>query len=350
MEATEMMDRIIPYATDYLTNYSQFALKEWGGNAYQASPNYIDWLYQANPLRTMSTDFLIVISKENVVVGCIHKLRMSWLFGQQQIEMPTIHNLVVAESHRARFGLPLILRALRADEYGIVPGTAPPQSEIFEKLKCQSIPVTWHRKVLKPFTGSARILLQKLGKKFSPNFLSPMLQLNLSNNVHITTQPSETLLAQVAKVLMQRAQQHHLVPFWDAKQLAWRFFHAKGPTHALIYQTTAHAELDFIIVSLGPRHQLTVARIVELAISQTNHFSILVRTAERFAKQYGAHVFLAYIPQSNIDHLFAEQGWRKINPVPAKTFFYQRSKGICFDSYCMSAGTIDYGFEATRPL
>jgi len=342
--------KIIPYVDDYWNSYHEFAKSEWGVNSYQAQKNYVRWLYDENPSpNKLPTDFLIVVSTQNRVVGCIHKLRMPWIFQSNSIEIPTIHNLVVDREHRGHYGLPLILKSLRADEYGIVPGTAPPLSGIFDKLKCQPIIVHWHRKVLRPFTGIMQLVMQKLLKKCNYSYFVP--EINFQNNSHfnITTQPPPDILLKIANTLNKRTNINEVHSFWNESWLKWRFFHEIGPKHLLIYKTiNGTDDIDFMIISLGPRHGLNVARLVEFSVTNRDTFITLLSQAENYAKKARAHVFLAYIPETNTKNVILTSRWKKIHPSPANTYFYHRNKECYFDRYIMSASTVDCGFEAIR--
>ena len=77
MDIAQQPARIISYSKNYWESYSEFARYAWGNNCYQATSQYINWLYEECPSFDKNpTDFLIAVNSSDKVVGCIHKLRI----------------------------------------------------------------------------------------------------------------------------------------------------------------------------------------------------------------------------------------------------------------------------------
>lgn len=323
-----MNAHVIPYSANYEQAYLDFAKISWGQDSYQSTFVYLRWLYSENPsLHKKEGDFLLVITENQKVVGCIHKLRMPWISEGVPIEIPAVHNLIVDEQYRGSYALPLIFKSFHDDEHVLIPGATPPVSTIYERLKSQLVHVQHYRKILRPVSA----VIQKVFKIKKSARLPYYV-------------PSEALLVRMVKALKRRALKGLSVD-WTLEFVRWRFFHELGPRHFLVYRELQDDEIDFMIVSLGSRHGLNVARIIESVIKDKKNAYSLMAEAEAIAKKQGAHVFFGYGFEKSSEYLMDLSGWRKINN-PAKTYFYHRNKANHFASFHVSMSCADFGFEA----
>lgn len=322
---------ITPYSPKFNEAYFNFAKKAWGKNSYQSTPSYIKWLYYENPsLHKKEKDFLLIVTKNKNVVGCIHKLRMSWISEGVHIEIPAVHNLYVDEQYRGSHALPLMLESFNDDEQVLIPGAIPPVSTIYEKLKSQVVYIQHYRKILRPING----IIQKI-TKIKKNAVLPYYV------------PSEKILNCIIKTVAKRAALQGISVDWNVELLRWRFFHDLGPRHFMVYRELPNDEIDFMIVSLGPRRGLNVARIIECSIQNEKNAYLLTTEAEVIAKEQGAHVFFAYGFDKDGEYLMNMRRWRKIDN-SSKTYFYHKNKNNCFARHYISMSCTDFGFEAIK--
>ena len=104
------------FETKYFLSYKRFARQQFGMNCYQASDNYINWLYQENPCaKSDYKDFIIGVLKGQKVIGCHHKMRLEWKVGERIIEIPTLADLMLCKKHLHGTGLIAIMIALKCE-------------------------------------------------------------------------------------------------------------------------------------------------------------------------------------------------------------------------------------------
>ena len=145
----------VPFENRYIYKYQRFAENCYGPKSYQVKQNYIDWLYNENPLSLGMEDFLIGVSEvQNHVVGCIHKMRFRWNYQGQLIDLPALHNLMVDKDFRHGIGFMLVMASVANEEHALIPGVEQPFSEFYKKLKYQRVTANWYRKLLKPIRGT----------------------------------------------------------------------------------------------------------------------------------------------------------------------------------------------------
>lgn len=101
-----------PLSAERRGAYLRFAAAMFGERAYQASQQYLDWLYAASPLSRGWTDCRLAVMGEEVV-ACIHTMRMRWRHGADTIICPSIHNTMVHPAHRSGAGGLLIAQSFR---------------------------------------------------------------------------------------------------------------------------------------------------------------------------------------------------------------------------------------------
>ena len=96
---------LVPYKGHFFKNYQSFAAKNWGQDTYKGYKAYLDWLYKENPsTQKKDTDFLVLTSNNEDVLGVIHKMHVPWMVNGQEIEIPAIHNLLVEKKYQAGHG------------------------------------------------------------------------------------------------------------------------------------------------------------------------------------------------------------------------------------------------------
>ncbi|MDR1453311.1 MAG: hypothetical protein LBJ25_04990 [Candidatus Margulisbacteria bacterium] len=301
------MVKIIPYSGEYLHSYQDFARRNWGGHCYQQTEKYLRWLYEENPCAGREKSFLIVIEPQsNQVVGAIHKMRLPWLIDGQKVPGSSIHNLLVDKNYRQGSGLLLIAASLNGETQVLCPGVLPPLSAAYKMLCCQEIDALWFRKIIfPPWKKNVR--------------------------ARILTEPSAAQIAEMAAALNQRSGGHVL---WDSEIFRWRFL--QGPKHVFLGADAA----NFLILSVGQRKGLTVARIIDGRITDQN--STLWQDALDTVRSLGAVVLLGYTADENLRKYFLT----KIKPRAEHplVFFYHRDKKNQTLNFSAAAG--DFGLES----
>ncbi|MDR1323906.1 MAG: hypothetical protein LBK68_05660 [Candidatus Margulisbacteria bacterium] len=301
------MVKIIPYSGTYLKSYQDFARRGWGKNCYQQTEKYLNWLYQENPYADKEKPFWLVIEPQNnMVVGVMHKMCLPWLIAGQKIIASSIHNLLVAKDYRQGSGLMLIAAALKDTAHAFCPGVWPPLSDAYKMLRCQEIDALWFRKIIWP-----------LGRK--------------TTTARKLDRPDSAQIAAMVKTLNAKSGGHVL---WDAEIFNWRFL--QGPKHIFLWEDAA----NFLILSIGQRKGLTVARIIDGHIENEN--STLWPDALNAARSLRAAVLLGYTADKNLQKYFLT----KIKPSVKHplVFFYHKDKKAREMNFNAAAG--DFGLES----
>jgi len=351
----------VGYEGKYQASYAQFAKDQFGVNSYQASENYIEWLYEKNPAGAdRSRDFIIGVFEncdtgEQEVVGCIHKMKLPWnVHGSTQM-VPAIHNLMVAAEHRSGLGVMLIIASFKDAQHALIPSTDGRLAAAYQKLGCQKIKTAWFRKVLRPIHGCLQMGLHKIlnqtatAKHFSSS--EGDIQGEFGLETRFTSKPSTLFLEQIASALNKPAeceeedQNDKATPVWTADLVHWRFFHSLGPKHLFVYKTAGENFADFAILSLGPRRGLNVARVIAARANSQNGFIDVIKAASKISKRFGAHVLLTFCADPELIPIFRQSGWSEVSE-PASTFIYHKKKKELFSSCAFMGSAGDFGFEA----
>lgn len=333
----------------YLRPYTEFAEEAWGKSCYQSSSKYLNWLYKENPCRKSSEEDLILGIDEGKVVGCIHKTGWMWKNKDQTKYIPTIHNLMVAEKYRKGwFGIKLLKLSVSGEKHALVPGVAKNQASLWKFLKCQQVDSCWYRKILAPIKGAFYLSLKKL---FNYNVPNSFFTLSRFQNkkfpddpVKVTLEPDELIIQKIISQLNKNPSAT-LSTYWTLELFRWRFFHPLGPKHLLIYKDSEYAIEDFLILSLGPRRGLNVARIVEFEASSSQALKHLMQVAERIIKVFGGHILLIFCASRKLNERLQESNLKPIRDSP-NTYFYHKNSDALFHSVQFNGSAGDFGFEA----
>ncbi len=347
--------RWVPFAERFRRNYIAFARRNFGADAYQANPLYWQWLYQENKLAKPDWgDFLLGVREDDDVIACIHKMRIPWRINGEVTQVPALHNLMADVEHRSGIGLMLILSSFTGDEHALIPGVTPPVSDIYEKLKCQRADSAWYRKMLRPVGGGLATGWRMVsGHGATPRRFESACRERLvfrDAACRCTLCPEKELSQRVVAAMNRLGEGVEAAPVWDEDLFQWRFFHPFGPRHLLIYLDDDRGEeVDFIILSLGPRKGLNVARIIDMRASCQQRMRILIDAARRAAIKSGGHAILIFNANRHINGWLKQLGWKGDAKTEAKTFIFHGRKKRIFQtiSFCASAG--DFGFEAIPP-
>ena len=330
---------IRPMRSDDLGSYRGFCEALFGRDAYQGRSTYLDWLYEDNPVGRGLDDCLVATEPLGAIVGCIHRLRLPWRIDDRVAIIPSLHNLMIAEAFRGGAGFFMLTRAVKGESHALIPGVTGPLAQAYERMGYQRLDTRWYRRVVRKDRAVAQTLLHRLGRSRSGRLRSERIARSTSGLV-VTASPDDATAADVAAALNKNAASGIGVAHvdWSAELVHWRFFAPRGPRHVL-----ARDLLDgsFAIVSVGPRHGVTVARI--LAWSPIVLSSGFLARLGRMAVGLGASVLLAYDARPNGAETLSIAGLRPMGS-PPMSFLYARDKRPL--SIDLDGGGTDLGFEA----
>jgi len=340
--------RWAPFEEKYWRAYLQFARQQFGESAYQASERYLCWLYKENPSKGENySDFIIGMTKENEIIACIHKMRITWKVNGSNVDIPAIHNLMVTKEYRTGVGLMLIMAAFSGEEHALIPGTAMPVSALYQKLRCQKIDACWYRKVLTPIKGALSLGLHKtFGYRVTDRYFEFINSrvLNINSSYKITTAPNHSLMRKLVDG-MNVISHAQAFPYWSVEQFHWRFFHPMGPRHVAIFQDSQESISNFMILSLGPRKGLNVGRVIAMGASSKENLAFLFKVSESIIKDLGGHVFLIFCGDSKMNNMMGSLKWGRFARPGADSFIFHKNRRP-FRSIAFGAAAGDHGFEA----
>jgi hypothetical protein len=320
--------------------YRAFCQREFGPT-HQGREGYLRWLYEDNPAGRGIGDALVAMGPSGDVIGCIHRLRLPWRVDDQAEVIPSLHNLMVAEAHRGGLGFFLLMAAVKGETHAIVPGVEGRLQEAYVRMRYQRLPSRWYRRVVDPARFGMQAVLHRVGRpepapRVPPNLSSAM------DGFELTTSPDDRAVADVATALVANARASgadaaaHVD--WTPELVAWRFFSARGPRHVLARDVAAGT---LAILSIGPRHGITVARL--MAWSPTALSADVLSRLAAIAKRLGAAALLAFEVRPGGASGMAAAGWQPRTAAPG-SFLYSRGRAIL--EVDLDGGGTDQGFEA----
>lgn len=332
------MIRIAPLMAVSSAALQNYHAAAFDASSYQASERYMHWLYAANPF-DKSPAGLVLLSEETIV-GVIHVMVLP---GRAQTEALVIHslqNLIVDEEFRAGTGQLLVKKALREADIGVFPGVAEPLARTYRVMRYAETKSFWGRRMLDPKGVALGLLLERLGWSRASLGLERRLRLAPEKErLIISADPTDDRCNQIAKALIARDCNFSTVRIdWSPELIRWRFFSPDGPRHVLIEEVELPDQ--FCIVSLGMRHNVHVARIVEMSALIDDCFLKRVIVQLRRMK---AELLLTYTCAKATAEMYAAAGIRPIARAPTS---FVTNKRRDRDAFHLTAGATDFGFEA----
>jgi hypothetical protein len=339
---------IVPYSEGMFNAYAAFATRAWGTGCYQATRNYIEWLYQANPSGTPRTDDFLVGRNGETIVGCIHKMRLVWQSSSALVEVPALHNWMVDAQFRTGVGLLLLNKAMRSDAHAFISSAAGELATIYRKLKCQEIQACWYRRILLPMQAVVRYSLNRFaGAQANLDIINKLQSLTGTSqfsSVRVTTAPIASELEQMVAALATDSALS-CRPYWTAESFRWRFFHPQGPWHiCLCFPGTGRIEA-FVIIAVGVHKGLPVARLVEACFDLPERVKHMLKLTCILLKKLGVPLFLIYTAHPQINVWLQQAGWSP-RPEAQPSFFYHTPGKPAFAGVAFNASAADFGFEA----
>jgi hypothetical protein len=329
---------IRPLGSDDRLTYRRFCQTMFGRDSYQARSTYLDWLYNDNPTGRGLDDCLIATEPSGAVVGCIHRLRLPWLVDGRHVDIPSLHNLMIAEAFRGGAGFFMLMRAVKGESHALIPGVTGNLAEAYVRMGYQRVNTRWYRRVLRVDRAVAQMLLHRLrGRGDRPR---GKLAAPSADGLAVSVGPDDATAAEIAAALNANAgsDPHVAHVDWSRELVQWRFFATRGPRHLFARD---EGDGSFAIVSVGPRHGVTVARLV--AWSPVALRSRFLQRLGRMAADLGASVLLAYDARPAGAQTLATGGIAPMRSAPM-SFLYARDKQpLTID---LDGGGTDLGFEA----
>ncbi len=312
-------------------SYQKFVQRNFGKNAYQASSEYINWLYFKNPNGRGYSDFLVVLDFHKDVVGCVHKIRYEIrnLDKNINVSCATIHNLMVDFEHRNGVGFLLLRDLLKKEKSFLVPGVVGKLSDSYRNLGSTLLQSFWGFKLIKPNLLYFSKLL--LGHKITDQKFAALSKLHLSDCVQIQFDFSEDLLNIVNK---------NSNGFLITKEyLNWRLFDDGKKSTIVLW---SHDKKSVFIIGLGKRKNVPVGRVFFCVIDNLEDGRILLRNTFRFLGSIGYPLVLITASDLKFVELAKLENIRPRSEQP-DSYFY--SKLITLDSIYPWPLVSDLGFE-----
>jgi hypothetical protein len=338
--------RLEPYDDAMFDAYASFARSHYGADAYQATRRYLGWLYDDNPSSSKGRGDFILCRQGRDVVGCIHKLRLRWRVKGETVEIPTLHNWMMAPEHRKGVGTLLLTGACRGEKHALIPAAAGDLAVIYRQLRFEEIPLSWYRRVLTPIRGGIRYLITRGGRLrlFSP-FRYPHADgapSGTQDEVIVEAEPRPEVIETLA-ASARSSDDEAVRPEWTAETFRWRFFHPRGPRHLLLRH--AGDPGSFLVLGAGDHRGLVAGRVVDVFSSRFEAFRALLRKAESLLRSLGAHVMVIYSGDRRLDEMLARLGLRP-DSTRQPAFFFHGSARQRFETVAFRGSAIDFGLEA----
>lgn len=340
--------RVVPYDPTWYPSYRALAEREWGVGCHQADPAFLRWAHK-NPIQPPKGRSAIWLGVDDqTVIGCIHTMRLPWRVGDRLVDVPTLHDWLVAPEYRTGLGTMLLTTALRGERHAFIPAAAGELEQVYTALRCEPADSMWFRHVLRPAAGALRFGLGRaLGEQTNellrPRLRRPVPGAHAGYALSIGAEPS-LQAALLERLHRDPPTEAGAWPHWSAESFAWRFFDDDGPWHLVLHQARGSRVEDFCLLSVGVRHGLAIGRLMLTAFADLDAFERLAIAAQRVLTDLGVHVLLAFTLDPRQRVAFARVGWRK-RPGPA-SFFSHFPRKQRFGAVAAGAEIADFGFES----
>lgn len=277
--------------------YCTFASATFGPDSYQASSVYLDWLYKYSPLSNGYADCRLAV-KGNKIVGCIHRMRMSWKLGDQLFVVPSIHNTMVVPKYQTGVGGLLIAQAMRGEPYAFVPGAEGAVADILRRLGFSAVPQRWWVKWLRPASAILHLAGSRLG--IFPSAAALQLTAASLTDAEIDEMLDLANLQSGIPAMRQ---------VWTRGLFRWRFAHPYGPRAGFVRSGKTKLT-GYAIITLGWRRGLVLARVIEWNLRPGTEPQELFYLVTAWARDHGAHLIFVGSGVESLSARFQSLGWR----------------------------------------
>lgn len=330
--------------------YLEFARVAWGNNSPQADPLFLAWFYKENPNTLGIERDLLVLVDGNKIVGAHHRMRVPWRINSKRLVVPSVHDLFVFSSHRTvgkgqrlvPTGVEVMLAALERETYVALFGLTDLVDKVYERMRVPSVEMFWLEKIRSRAKAGAQMVASRLGWPIRVGReISRRITKALDFEVLRIVDPAPDELVEALTVTP--AVQAY--PDWDLPSYRWRFFHELGPRNILLLARRNRRPSGRAVISVGLRHGVIVARVVELVFQDTECLDALTEGIEETFVDMRVPVCLAVTSSKEVVNRFRRVGWEFRKEVCGARWFTQRGE-IRPEGFWICGGAWDYGCDA----
>lgn len=280
---------LINITRDRFEETSEICAKQFGVRSYQATSEYLHWLYSENP---RSAGRGILGYEDGELVAISHEIA-AW--SEKIADCIVAHNLFTYPDTKTGIGGKLIMRYSALPM--VVPGATPPLTKVYQAARFVEMPLRSYMTYL-----------------ISPEFLMKWAKSQLSTDKGLTLKGSQ---------LERQSKKHRVridvdidenksyVEYLSASEsiapdfLSWRYFSKAGPTTIVI----SDEDGNFVFINIGLRKNAVLARIAD------NHMNLhfLVQKVFPILKSLGVVVVMANSRYENEWGLFVQAGMKRFN-------------------------------------
>ena len=320
-----------------------FHRRVYGASSYQASANYLQWLYVDNPFQDSDPTCLTAVTEDGTVVACIHVMFLSAEHEGRSLRIHSLQNLIVDEEYRAGMGIMMVKQAMKAADITVFPGVAPALAKAYKAMKYPEVKSFWGRKVLRPVGVAWGLLGERLGRhRQEMHITRHRIERMGRGAVEVLAYPDDGILDALATAMIARDRALQTTPIlWTAQALRWRFFSPRGPFHLLFLSADRQS---FCIASLGLRRNVRVARLIEMADSPPLAFS---RCVLGLLKLLGAEMSLSYAGRDAEKSTLVSLAYAEV-PDTATSFVV--GKAPLEWPLALTSGATDVGLESLNTI
>jgi len=343
---------IVPFTETLADEYFQFARHSFGQGAYQANPDYLHWLYSSSPFtQGVGVDLRLAVDAAGRVIGCIHCMRMPWRWQGETLCVPSLHNTMVATGHRKGIGGLLLGQAFRGELHAFAPGAPEAVATGLLRVGFIRTDTAWHMRWLRPVEAGMHIALSRVFRK-TGLITSDWMQFLMTDfedaeGVWRCWRPNS--VAEVTGIVAFAnacwPDESAFTQYWTPELFLWRFFHPHGPKHSLLTVSCNGQCAGYAVFSIGWRHGVKVARLVEIRTVEKRKFCGLLSYGARIMRGAGAHLLLAFTGDAQHNAWLRAIGWRSWRRAP-QTLIYHRNRANAPTAYRFMPSVGDYGFES----
>lgn len=308
---------------------------EWyGSGTYQATRDYLNWIYAECPTTNGLSDCLIA-KVDGRIVGFCHKFILPGHFQGRDLTIAVMQNINIDKAHRGATGILLTQKIGENQDLVIVPGVGGDYRNVHLWLQAHETPSFWFRRILSPISVAKRLIAIKAGYPARPVAIPVSME---SDGLAATARPTPQQIARLTDIICRQSNENSEVQLaWTPELVSWRYFSEIGPKHYLVESKTSGS---IGVVSIGVRKGFKTARIVELHIENDERF---LKQFARLLRATGAELGLAFTTYPAIRDRLVNAGWPMRKDPPAS--FTNGNPGLK-SLLKPSAAATDVGFEA----
>jgi len=310
---------LVNITKDQFEPTSAICAKQFGPRSYQATSQYLHWLYSDNP----RSDGRGILGYENGELVAVSHEIAAW--SETVTECIVAHNLFTYPDTKTGIGGKLIMRYAALPM--VVPGATPPLNSVYQAARFVEIPIRSYMTYL-----------------MSPRFLIQWTKAQMSSDKGLTLKKSQLeKLAEKYRVHIDsdmdenKAYVEHIYEGESITPefLCWRYFSKTGPATIVI----SDEDGNFVFINIGLRKNAVLARMADHHMD----FRFLAQKVFPILTSLGVIVVMANSRYENEWELFIEAGMKRFNE-KLKSFVTQHVD----PSLVRSSSFSDLGLESIK--